>query len=95
MSRSDTPLENRHYRHFKGGLYKVVCVARDATNHREQVVYQAQDEHYPDTWVRELDGGPDAWMVPAVKDGAAVKRFTDVTEQVNRTSRDVTGPAGA
>ena len=34
-------LENRIYRHFKGNLYKVLCVAMHTETQEKMVVYQA------------------------------------------------------
>lgn len=35
-------MEGTYYRHFKGGLYKLIGIARDSEDHgRELVVYQA------------------------------------------------------
>ncbi len=38
------------YRHFKGDLVKVICLAKDSENLEEVVVY----EHKGEIWVRSL-----------------------------------------
>lgn len=41
------------YKHFKGHVYKVLCVGKDASNLKEKVVYQnvSNDE----IWIREKE----------------------------------------
>lgn len=41
------------YRHFKGHLYKVLCIAKDSEDLSLKVVYQNIDNN--DIWVRPLD----------------------------------------
>ena len=45
---------NEIYRHFKGNLYKVICIARDSETLEDMVVYQALYGTY-DIYVRPLD----------------------------------------
>ncbi|MCR5202226.1 MAG: DUF1653 domain-containing protein [Lachnospiraceae bacterium] len=47
-------IEGRFYRHFKGKIYQVKCVARDCETQEEKVVYQAM---YPPfgTWIRSME----------------------------------------
>ena len=45
---------NEIYRHFKGKLYKVICIARDSETLEDMVVYQALYGNY-DIYVRPLD----------------------------------------
>ena len=45
---------NEIYRHFKGNLYKVICIARDSETLEDMVVYQALYGNY-DIYVRPLD----------------------------------------
>lgn len=40
------------YRHFKGHVYKVIAVGRDADNLSEKVVYQ-NIENENDIWIRD------------------------------------------
>ena len=46
-------IEPGTYRHFKGGLYEVFCVARDTTDNRELVIYEPLD-HPGWRFAREL-----------------------------------------
>ena len=48
------PEPNEIYRHFKGNLYQVKCIASDSENGHEMVVYQALYEPYG-IYVRPLD----------------------------------------
>lgn len=42
------------YKHFKGNLYKVLCIATDSETNEEVVVYEAlYDKHM--IWVRPYD----------------------------------------
>lgn len=47
--------ENQVYRHFKGHLIKVVCLAKDSETLKEQVVYYHLDEENPVYWVRDKE----------------------------------------
>ena len=41
----------KQYRHFKGDIIKVICIALDSETLKEQVVY----EHNNKTWVRDKE----------------------------------------
>lgn len=42
------------YKHFKGHVYKLLCVAKDADNLKEKIVYQNLDNEN-DIWVRDKE----------------------------------------
>ena len=42
------------YRHFKGHIYRVLCVGKDVDTLKEKVVYQ-NIEKEDDIWVRDKD----------------------------------------
>ena len=42
---------NGMYKHFKGTLHKVICVAKDSETLEEKVVYTHEDTN--EVWVRE------------------------------------------
>lgn len=42
------------YKHFKGHIYKVLCVGKDADNLTEKVVYQ-NTENESDIWIRDKE----------------------------------------
>lgn len=50
-------LPTGRYRHYKGGQYEVVCIAKHSESHEDMVVYRAVED-YPDApakiWVRPL-----------------------------------------
>ncbi|MCR4764404.1 MAG: DUF1653 domain-containing protein [Lachnospiraceae bacterium] len=50
----ELPKPQELYRHFKGGLYQVLTLARDAGTDRKQVIYQALYGDYQ-VWSRPLD----------------------------------------
>lgn len=41
----------KKYRHFKGDIITVICIAKDSETLKEQVVY----EHNGQTWVRDKE----------------------------------------
>lgn len=41
----------KQYRHFKGDIIKVICIAKDSETLKEQVVY----EHNNQTWIRDKE----------------------------------------
>ena len=59
------------YRHFKGGEYEVLMIAKNSENLEDTVVYRAL---YGDggVWVRPLS----MWNETVVRDGTEYKRFT-------------------
>lgn len=42
---------NTYYKHFKGSIVKVICLAKDSETLKEKVVY----EHDNEIWVRDKD----------------------------------------
>jgi len=61
------------YRHFKGGIYEVVCVAINSENLEQMVVYRSVTE--PEKiWVRPLS----MWSEPVKYEGKTVCRFTPI-----------------
>lgn len=66
----------KYYRHFKGGLYKFVTIAKDSENlDNELVIYQAMygDKEY---WVRPKD----MFFSDVERDGYKGPRFIPVEE---------------
>lgn len=63
------------YRHYKGGLYRVLFLARHSETEEELVVYQALygEEGY---WVRPLA----LWLAPVEVAGEMRPRFQPVEE---------------
>ena len=63
------------YRHFKGGLYEVIGVARHSETLEEMVVYRAL---YGEggLWVRPAA----MWNETVTRDGVTYRRFTPVAE---------------
>lgn len=51
MTRKLNP--NKLYRHFKGHVYKIVCVAKDSDDLRDKVIYQNIQNN--EIWVRDLE----------------------------------------
>lgn len=67
----DTPsILTGRYRHFKGGEYEILAVARHSETHEPMVVYRPL---YNDTgwWVRPLD----MFLETVIHDGLEVPRF--------------------
>ena len=63
------------YRHFKGGEYRVFCMARHSETGEEMVVYQAL---YGERgiWVRPAS----MWNETVERDGKTFQRFTYIGE---------------
>lgn len=58
------------YRHFKGGIYEVIFVAKNSETLEDMVVYRANyGEH--GVWVRPLS----MWNETVERDGKTFKRF--------------------
>ena len=66
----------RYFRHFKGGKYKLVAVAKDSETLEQMVVYQALygEREY---WVRPYG----MFFGTVVRDGVERQRFTEITEE--------------
>ena len=45
--------EGQVYRHFKGHMYKVLCIGKDSETLKEVVIYRNIDTN--EVWVRPLD----------------------------------------
>lgn len=45
--------ENQIYRHFKGTIHKIICVAKDSETLNEVVVYTHEEDN--EIWVRPLE----------------------------------------
>ena len=65
---------DKYYRHFKGGYYRLIGIAKDSETQEEKVVYQAL---YGDgqMWVR-----PKGMFFEKVeRDGKVMERFQEVS----------------
>ncbi|MBO5195795.1 MAG: DUF1653 domain-containing protein [Clostridia bacterium] len=62
------------YRHFKGGMYKVVAIALHSENLEEMVVYQNIENGK--CWVRPAS----MWDEKVEYEGKTVSRFTFIEE---------------
>ena len=65
---------DKYYRHFKGGYYRLIGIAKDSETLEEKVVYQA------------LYGNGQMWVRPKVmffekieRDGKVMERFQEVS----------------
>ncbi len=59
------------YKHYKGGLYKVIGIAKHSETKEKMVVYRSIDDEH-DLWVRPFEMFKEEVMV----DGKKVPRFT-------------------
>ena len=68
-------IRREKYRHFKGGEYRVFCMARHSETGEEMVVYQAL---YGERgiWVRPAS----MWNETVERDGKTFQRFTYIGE---------------
>ena len=67
---------DEYFRHFKGGLYKLVCIANDSETQEKMVVYQAL---YGERlcWVRPYE----MFFGKVERDGKVMDRFTPITKE--------------
>lgn len=65
----------KYYRHFKGGLYKLLAIGQNSETLEKVVIYQAM---YGDqkVWVRPYD----MFFEKVTRDGVEMDRFTEVSE---------------
>ena len=65
----------KYYRHFKGGLYKFIGIAKDSETLEEMVVYQAV---YGDKlmWIRPKE----MFFGTVERDGKVMKRFEELSD---------------
>lgn len=61
------------YRHFKGGEYEVLCLAKHSETQEEMVVYRALYGE-GETWVRPLS----MWNDTVTREGKTYRRFAPV-----------------
>ena len=61
------------YRHFKGGLYEIVCIAKNSETLEDTVIYRSLTE--PEKiWARPLS----MWNERVTRDGKEFDRFTKI-----------------
>lgn len=66
-------LPSGKYRHFKGGLYEIVCIAKNSETLEDTVIYRSLTE--PDKiWARPLS----MWDETVERDGKEFDRFTKI-----------------
>ena len=70
----------KYYRHFKGGLYKFIGIAKDSETLEDVVIYQAMYGDHQ-LWVRPAD----MFFGKVERDGKVMDRFEEV-EAPNSTS---------
>ena len=65
----------QYYRHFKGNIYKLICIANDSETLEKLVVYQAMygDGQY---WVRPYD----MFFGKVERNGQTIDRFSPIEE---------------
>ncbi len=63
------------YRHFKGNMYEVICIARHSENASPMVVYRALYGEYG-IWVRPAE----MWNEVVERDGKVFRRFEKADE---------------
>ena len=64
---------NAIYKHYKGGLYRVICIAKHSETLEDLVIYEALYDN-PDSklWARPMN----VFIGKVVVDGKEVERFT-------------------
>ena len=67
---------NKYYRHFKGGVYRFIGIAKDSETLEEMVVYQAMYGDHQ-MWVRPKE----MFFGKVERDGRVLDRFTELSDQ--------------
>ena len=65
-----------YYRHFKGGKYKLLGIAKDSETLEKMVIYQALYGE-GEMWVRPYD----MFFGTVERDGKVMQRFTKISEK--------------
>ena len=65
-----------YYKHFKGGKYKLLGIAKDSETQEKMVVYQALYGE-GELWVRPYE----MFFGTVERDGKVMQRFTKITEE--------------
>ena len=77
---------DRYYRHFKGGLYKLITIAKDCETMKRVVIYQALYGNKT-TWVRDFDNFFETLTI----NGKSVKRFSEIDYNEIDLSHELSG----
>lgn len=73
-----SPIRRGRWRHFKGGEYRVLAVARHSETGEDMVVYQALYGD-KDIWVRPAA----MWLESVERDGVRLPRFAFLGDAAN------------
>ena len=66
------PVRGR-YRHFKGSIYEVICVAKHSETLEDMVIYRSVTEPQK-VWARPLS----MWNETVEHEGVTIRRFTKI-----------------
>ena len=69
-------IPNAIYKHYKGNLYKIICIAKHTENEDELVVYQSLYGNY-DFWARPKK----MFLENTIVDGIEIERFSFYEEE--------------
>ena len=67
--------KERYFQHYKGGLYKLLCIAKDSETLENVVVYQAMYKNF-EVWVR-LEKN---FFSEVIVNGIIISRFREITK---------------
>ena len=71
-------VEKGLYRHFKGGVYRVIDIATHTETEEPMVIYRSENQ--PERlWARPLS----MWEETVIRDGQQYKRFTQIEEDTD------------
>lgn len=68
--------QQKYYRHFKGGKYKVLAIGQDSETLEKVVIYQALYGEMK-VWVRPYE----MFFGKTMKDGVEIDRFKEISKE--------------
>ncbi|MBQ7333730.1 MAG: DUF1653 domain-containing protein [Clostridia bacterium] len=72
---TEMEIKKGKYRHFKGNIYELICIAKNSETLEDMVIYRSV-KNENDVWVRPLS----MWCEEVEYQGKTVSRFTYIQD---------------